>query len=354
MNRLKISRFIVAMAFLIWSCDQTNEGINSQSVEKLTIDVAQTSGQLASGTDFNISGSSSCDSTRDGGNFGPHGHHGHGGPGEPGGRNAGILDDLNLIAPTDELLAIVDAESASDIRGLRVSLNGGATITNYDANGNEVTLLLPGKNGPQGCSFSGKQFPAIDSLLSKIAKTVIDFGSGMTYHRDSIEITRAGKIIIERSVNATTVTETTTFENYTVNGIKIEGTKTRTSGFDESTGNGTSTTSVSNGKITFSDGTVATWTSDRSRVSDLTAGTVTTQVDASVVADGTTIYSHKTTTPLVENLSCQGRRPGPVSGVVETVYRADNISIDFGNGSCTNRTVTITVNGTTTTRTIGE
>ncbi|MEJ0032593.1 MAG: hypothetical protein WDO15_20540 [Bacteroidota bacterium] len=57
----------------------------------------------------------------------------------------------------------MDAESASDIRGLRVSQNGGATITNYDANGNEVTLSLPGKNGPQGCSFSGQQFPATDS-----------------------------------------------------------------------------------------------------------------------------------------------------------------------------------------------
>jgi hypothetical protein len=351
MNRLKISRFFIAFAFLIWSCDQTNEGINSQSVEKLTIDVAQTSGQLASGTDFNISGSSSCDSTGTGGNFG-HGPHGHGNPGRPGGRNAGILDGLNLIAPTDELLAIVDAESASDVRGLRVSQNGGATITNYDANGNEVTLPLPGKNGPQGCSFSGKQFPATDSLLSKIAKTVIDFGSGLTYERDTVEITRAGKIVIERRISGTTITETTIFENYTVNGIKIEGTKTRTSNFEELTGNGTSTTSVSNGKITLTNGTVATWTSDRSRVSDLDAGTVTTEVSASAVANGTTIYSHNTTTPLVGKMNCG--KPGPVSGVVATVYRNNNITIDFGNGSCSNRTVTITVNGVVTTRTIGE
>ncbi|MEJ0032594.1 MAG: hypothetical protein WDO15_20545 [Bacteroidota bacterium] len=137
-----------------------------------------------------------------------------------------------------------------------------------------------------------------------------------------------------------------------MDGIKIEGTKTRTSSFDESTGNGSSTTSVSNGKITLTDGTVATWTSERSRVSDLDAGTVTTDVNASVVANGTTIYSHNTTTPLVEKLNCG--KPGPVSGVVASVYRTNNITIDFGNGSCNNRSVTITVNGVTTTRTIGE
>jgi hypothetical protein len=356
MSRLKIFRLVIAMALVTWSCDQQNAGLNPQSVEKLTIDVAQTSGQLASGTDFNIQGSSSCDSTGGGPGFrkGPHGG--------PGGRNAGILDGLNLLAPTDELLAIVDAESASDIRGFRISQNGGATITNYDANGNEVSLPLPGKNGPQGCSFSGKQFPSTDSLLSKIAKTVIDFGNGVMFKRDTVEIVRSGKIVIERTVSGTSVREITTFDNYKVNGIKIEGTKTRTSSFDEETRSGASTTSVANGKITFTDGTVATWTSDRSRVSDLSAGTITTTVDASVVASGTVIYSHKSATPLVEKLSCErpsatiaiAAKSGPVSGVVETVYRTNNISIDFGNGSCTNRTITITVNGTTTTRTIGE
>ncbi|HEX8061449.1 MAG TPA: hypothetical protein VF473_10965 [Cyclobacteriaceae bacterium] len=355
MNRLKISRFVIALAFLVWSCDQQNSALNPQSVQKLTIDVAQTSGQLASGTNFNIQGSSSCDSTKGGGHGFGEGPHGHFGPGPGIGRNAGILDGLNLIAPTDELLAIVDAESASDIRGLRVSKNGGATITNYDASGNVVSMPLTGdKHGPQGCSFSGKQFPATDSLLAKIVKTVIDFGSGVRYKRDTVEIVRSGKIVIARTKSGSTITETTTFDNYKVNGIKIAGTKTRTSTFEKTTGSGTSKTSVSNGQITFTDGTAATWTSERSRVTNMTAGTITNQVNTSVVANGTTIYSHKTTTPLLEKLNCEGRRPGPVSGVVATVYRTNNISIDFGNGSCTNRTVTITVNGTTTTRTIGE
>lgn len=354
MNRLKISRFVVAMAFIAWSCNNQEENPDSQSIPQLAIDVAQTSGQLASGTNFSVEGSST-DSTKSGdhrpgfGGKGPGGHHGPGGPG----RNPGILDGLNLLAPTDELLAIVDAESASDVRGLRISKNGGATITNYDADGNVVEAPLPGKNGPQGCSLSGQQFPAYDSLLSSIAKTVIDFGSGVTFKRDTVEIIRVGKIIIERTVSDATVTETTIFENYSVNGIKIEGTKTRISTFDDETGSGSSTTSVVNGKITFTDGTVATWTSERSRLSDLEAETVKTEVNTSVIANGIVIYSHKTSSPLLEDLACEGRRNGPVSGVVETVYRDNNISIDFGDGSCTNRTITITVNGATTTRTIG-
>lgn len=359
MNRLKISRFLVAMAFITWSCNNQEESLSSQSVQQLAIDVAQTSGQLASGTSFNVEGSSTDSTTDDHGHgFGGKGPGGHHGP--PGfGRNAGILDGLNLLAPTDELLAIVDAESASDVRGLRVAHNGGATITNYDKDGNIVqAATLTGKNGPQGCSFSGKQYPAYDSLLSSIAKTVIDFGSGVTFKRDTVEITRAGKIVIERSISGSTVTEKTTFESYSVNGIKIEGTKTRVSTYDAATGSGTSNTSVANGKITFTDGTIATWTSERSRVSDITlddnghaeSGTVTTEVSSSVVANGTTIYSHNTTAPLVEKIEC--RKPGPVSGVVETVYRDNDISIDFGDGSCSNRTISITVNGVTTTRTI--
>lgn len=354
MNRLKISLFIVAITIIALSCDQQDSSINSGSIQQLAIDVAQTSGQLASGTSFNIEGSST-DSTIDGR---PHGKgkglpHGFGGPHGKGG-HPGILDGLNLLAPTDELLAIVDAESASDVRGLRVSKNGGATITNYDADGNEVSVPLGQKTGPQGCSFSGQQFPEYDSLLSTIVKTEIDFGTGVTFKHDTVEIIRAGKIVIERIKNGSTITETTTFENYTVNGIKIEGTKTRTSAFDEATGTGSSTTSVANGKITFTDGTVATWTSERSRISSLVSETVTSEVDTEVIANGTVIYSHKTSSPLIENIACEGRRHGPVSGVVETVYRSNNISINFGDGSCTNRTITITVNGTTTTRTIGQ
>jgi len=357
MKRMKMFLGVGAISLLAFGC--STEGLqsdnNTSDVDQADVDLAQTSGQLASGISFEIAGSSTDSTAAINCKPGPNGRRGNG-------RHKGILDGLNLLAPTDELLAIVDAESASDFRGLRMSRNGGAIITNYNASGEVVTLPLS-ETGPQGCSYSGHQFPAYDSLLATIAKTVIDFGSGVTFRRDTIQITRSGKIIISRSSSGSTKTEVTTFEDYKVNGIQIAGTKTRTSTYDASTGKGSSTTHVSDGKITLADGTVTAWTSDKSRVSDITldasgrptSGTITTTVDAEVtLPDGSVLYQHKTESPLVENVACEGRRRGPVSGVLKTIYRTDTVSVDYGDGTCTNKTITITVNGVTTTKTIGE
>lgn len=362
MKQLKIFLLITSVFILALSCN--NEELNSDdsstsgsSIDQTSLDVAQTSSQLASGTSFRISGSST-DSTSTTTDCKP------GLNGARHNRHKGILDGLNLLAPTDELLAIVDAESAADIRGLRISKNGGATITNYNASGETVTIPFYLNDGPQGYSFSGHQFPLYDSLLASIVKTEIDFGTGVTYKRDTVEITRAGKIIITRSKDGSTITEVTTFDNYSVNDIKIEGTKTRISTYNSSTGSGSSTTSVTNGKITLKDGTVTEWKSDKSRVSAFTisestglpaSGTITTDVNTSVTAsDGTVIYAHKTTSSLIENIACEGRRKAPVSGTLETIYRTDTLLIDFGDGTCTNKTITITLNGVTSTKTIGD
>jgi hypothetical protein len=345
-----------AVMIALYACNN-QEQLNSANTSALTqqIDVAQTSGQLASGTSFRINGSSTDSTSTEH----PRDHHGHK-------DNHAPLDGLSLLPPTDELLAIADAESAGDFRGMRMSHDGGATITNYDASGNEVTLAQPQPHdrGPQGCSFSGKQFPDQDSILSTIVKTVIDFGSGVTFHRDTITIVRAGKITITRSGDLTNMTEATVFENYSVNGIKIEGTKTRISTFDSTTGSGSSTTTVSGGKITLADGTVTTWTTQRSRTSSITldaetnrpvSGTIVTEVQTSVSKpNGDVLYSHKSTKPLTENVACERRHHGPVSGTIETIYGSDTIVIDFGDGSCDNQTITLTINGVSTTKTIGE
>ncbi len=340
----------------------------TSSTDTLLTDVAQTSGQLASGSSFVITGSSSSSSMAQvpgtnmpgmpgGGQHGPGKGGHHGGPG-------GFLDGTNLLAPTDELLAIVEAESAGDMRGMRMHERGGATVTNYDADGNVILFPLPApqEGGPEGCSFSGKQFPRIDSLLSKIAKTVIDFGEGMTNTRKDITVTRSGKIVITRSGDGTSHTEVVTFENFKVNGALIEGTKTRVSSFTETSGSGTSTTTVTGGKITFNDGTAATWTSNRSRTSVVVlgdegrpvSGSVTITGKTSVTAsDGTVIYSHEVTKPIKEDLSCGHRRP-PVEGTVITHYRENTVAIDFGSGNCSSSTITITLNGVVQTKTFGD
>lgn len=345
-----------AISFGIWSCNENGTSL-TQTENSTLLGIAQTSGQLASGTSFSIEGVAGDSSgTKANHHKGPK-HHGH--PGFP-------LDGTNLLAPTSELLAIIEAESAGDFRGMHMHGKGGASITNYDASGNVVTLPTPEDRGPQGCSFSGGQFPKSDSILSKIAKTIIDFGSGVTERHDTVSVTRSGKIIITRSGDKSNQTEITTFENYKVNNHLIEGIKTRVSTFVKvdlmATGN--STTSVTDGKITFSDGTVVTWSNNKERKSNITfdsatdrpaSGEIVTEGETIIAtADNTVIYSHAITKAITENIACGRQHHGPVSGTVETHYKTDAITVDFGDGSCSNKTISVTVNGVTTSKTVGK
>ncbi len=47
------------------------------------------------------------------------------------------------------------------------------------------------------------------------------------------------------------------------------------------------------------------------------------------------------------------RKHGPVSGVLETIYHEDTLIVNYGDGSCENRAVAITLNGETITKSIG-
>lgn len=361
MKTTRISMVFAVVMVLIWTSCSTNTEMSTPGSSSSLTAVAQTSGQLASGTSFSISGSTSSGSTS--GNSGMMGGPGGGPHGR--GEGPGLLDGTNLLASTDELLAIIDAESAGDFRGLRMHEMGGAKVTNYDASGNVIAMPAPPQNGggPEGCSFSGKQFPKFDSLLAKVAKTVIDFGTGVSVTHGSNTVTRAGKIVISRSGTVNNNTETVVFDGYKVNGASIQGTKTRTNTLDTATGIGLSATAVTDGQITFSDGTLAVWTSTKQRKSTITldsnnrpvSGQIVTDGGTSVKAsDGTVIYSHTITKSLVEDIACGGRHHAPVSGTIVTVYRADNVSVDFGSGSCDSNTVTVTLNGVVTTKTLGQ
>ncbi len=356
------SLLLGATALFVAGCTQEELKSGSQNANTTSSEtaattmtaVAQTASQLASGTSFRISGS-----TSDSSGVVPAGsahHHG--------GSLYGLLDGINLLAPTNELLAVIEAESAGDFRGLHMHSAGGATVTNYDQSGNVVSLPLANSGGPEGCSFSGGQFPKYDSLLSTVARTVIDFGSGVTEKHDSVTITRVGKIIITRNGDSTGKTETVTFESYTVNGNLIEGTKTRVSTFVKANGTATgiSTTTVSGGKITFNDGTVTTWTGNKERKSSIVldsndrplSGAIATEGSAVVTgSDGSVIYSHRISKTLTEDIACRHEHHGPVSGTVEILYKTNTITIDFGDGSCSNDKVTVTINGVTTSKTVG-
>lgn len=372
MKTQKNAFLLAYLLLLATACSQNDDvaGIDQLTVEDATaVDLAQTSGQLVSGSSFTISGNSIQGGTLNARvqSTSETAHAGNGkgkgiGKGSGKGGHKGVIDGLNLLAPNDEILAIIDAESSGEIRGFRVAKFGGATLTHYDADGNIVQLPLPNsQEGPHG-GPSGNQFPEIDSLLALITKTEVDFGDGVTITRGEEEMTRSGMIVIERTKVDNTLREVITFDSYIVNEIQIFGVKTTVSTFDKTTGLGSLTSSIAGGKFIFSDGTEASWTSEKSRDSEVIPsedrrrpkqGTITHQAKTSLVtASGDVIYSHETTTPVVIDLSCNGRRRGPIEGVVETLYRDNEVIVDYGAGSCENQTITITINGETTTKTI--
>ena len=373
---MKTFKSLLILSYLLFlaACTEQDEMVASlgelTSQDATAIDLAQTSGQLASGTSFVIGGNSFQMGTINGRvtetsemSNGPGGPGGLKGLGKGKGGHKGIMDGLTLLAPNDEILAIIDAETAGEVRGFRMHKFGGATITHYDASGKVVNFpIFATPDGPHG-GHSGNQFPELDSLLKLVVKTKVDFGNGVTISKNDQEITRKGVIIIERKKDGNTLTEKIEFQNYSVNGIQISGTKTTVSDFDKSTGKGSVVSSVANGKFVFVDGETGVWTSERKRNSEVVRGTdnrkpisgsIVTEVKTKIVtAANKVIYSHETTEPLKIDLSCQGRRRGPIDGKVQTLYRDNTISVDYGDGSCDNQTITITVNGETTTKKIG-
>src|SRR6267154_665318 len=174
MQKIILKTFLLLGSMSVWMFGCNRENVSSASAglsQTGLLAVGQTSAQLASGASFSI-----ATSTMGGTTTGSNGHPRGGGPN---GGMGSFLEGTDFLTPTNELIAIVDAESAGDMRGLRMYAKGGAKITNYDASGNTVTLPNSGSHGPEGVSFSGGQFPLTDSLLKKIVKTVVDFGTGV-------------------------------------------------------------------------------------------------------------------------------------------------------------------------------
>ena len=174
----------------------------------------------------------------------------------------------------------------------------------------------------------------------------VDFGTGCVDNRGNV---RKGKLILTydgwRFEPGSTVVLTT--ENYFVNDIKLEGTRTLTNIQGSTKDAPRYNVVLTNGKATFSDGTFS------ERVSNITLewvrGANATEdfllVDESSTANGKTrsgrIYSVSLLKALVYKRYCGVA----VEGVKRFLLDGEKeIVIDFGNGTC-DKSVSITVNG---------
>ncbi len=176
----------------------------------------------------------------------------------------------------------------------------------------------------------------------------IDFKDGCTDAKGNI---RKGKIIITYTgirfmLNSTIVT---TFSNYYVNGIKIEGTNTLTnltSGLDSPP---KFKNEVVGGKVTFTDGKVATrdhvLTREWIRAANPTQDSWKVEGSASGVTREEVTYQMQIMEALVYKRSCVASKVFiAVDGVKKFTSGDKTMTIDFGVGDCDNK-VTVTVNG---------
>ena len=178
----------------------------------------------------------------------------------------------------------------------------------------------------------------------------VDFGlTGCTDLRGNL---RTGKVIFtyngRRFVPGSTVV--TTVDNYTINGIKLEGTRTLTNVSGSSSDAPKFNVVLTNGKATLlADGTVAeresnitwSWVRAASPVDDYLV------IDQSSIASGTTRGGREYSVSLTEALKYKRFCGIAVDGIKKYVVDGTKeITIDYGSGEC-DKSVVITVNGVT-------
>jgi len=165
----------------------------------------------------------------------------------------------------------------------------------------------------------------------------IDFGTGCT---STNGLTRKGKIIATLSgrIRTAGTSIAISFENYSVNDYKLEGSFSITNNSDNA---GLSfTTQTTNGKLTYPGGaTFYTHSGTHTLTQTGGAGTVTFLDDSfSFTGNGTTSSSAGNSlstsiiTPLVKNATCMNI----VSGVEQFTYNNISGTLNFGDGSCDN------------------
>lgn len=194
--------------------------------------------------------------------------------------------------------------------------------------------------------FAGRRSCAEIELDILNGSLIIDFGEGC---ESSDGVTRSGKILISftdaRHIAGAVVT--TTFENYTVNGNQVEGTRTLTNISNETEGQRAFEIKTENGKITFEDGTFRTFSGSKTKVWELEESTEEVTLTVTGESSGTNRegqdFSKTITEPIVFKRSC--RTVGvkvAVSGERTLLKGGETYVINYGDGSCDN-VVTLTL-----------
>lgn len=250
---------------------------------------------------------------------------------------ADLTDEAQTDAYFQDLddMAGVAIESPSDTEYSTGRVSGNITIADprFNCDGVIVTIT-PDANSTQ-------EFPK--GVLT------VDFGtSGCADLQNNI---RKGKLIFtyngRRFMPGSTVVTTT--ENYSINDIVLEGTRTLTNLQTSTSDAPRFNVVLQNGKATFPDEMSATRQSDITWQWNRAANPIddNLEIEATSEASGVTRKGRTYEVDVVEPLVHKRQCGIPVSGVkTYLINGAKQITINYGDGSC-DRTFEITVNGVT-------
>ena len=231
--------------------------------------------------------------------------------------------DTEVIADEEEVEAIFEdlEELTNDALTEAFSPSGGRLFENFMTCA-EVSLDLSNKS------------------------LTVDFGEGCEGPRGRL---RKGKIMIAFSGSyfESGAVITTTFQDFEVDGLKIEGTRTvtNTSGVNDNIPKFSVT--VTGGKVIWPDGTFATREANRTKSWIRAATPLNDEFQIEGTANGVTRTGRAYTTTITEKIifriACANDRIFlPVQGTKEIeVDGSLKIEVDYGDGACDN-TVTIT------------
>ncbi len=196
-----------------------------------------------------------------------------------------------------------------------------------------VDTQVTERGGPTGCPT--KTFSA---AAGKYPLTVtLDFGTtGCTDDKGRV---RKGiiKIVLSDSIVKTGATRTVTFQNYSVDDVKLERTVVLKNTGKDAKGQPTFTRTVTDGKATFPTGKTATWSATQNLT--MTGGS-TTKVRTDDVwsitgtKTGVSRNGKSYTATVVEALTKKGDCRYVVSGKVDIAVGSNTRSLDFGDGTC--------------------
>lgn len=191
-----------------------------------------------------------------------------------------------------------------------------------------------------------------------VGSIMIDFGTGCT---DARGVTRKGKIIInyvgKRFVSGSSIT--TTFDGYSRNDVKVEGTHTLTNTQANLTSFPRFTVVIAGGKLTFPDGKTITreqtFTREWQRASSPTQDkwVILSGSSASGTNKNGKSYTMNVTKDLVYSRACQISNKVfiAVSGTKVFVADSKTYTVDYGDGNCDND-ITVTLGGISKTITV--